>query len=180
MKKAFFIIGIIGTSFIAVMMILYAVYVIWGIVLLGGGFNPRISPEKMEEIFAEDYELLMVVVQFMIDTGHEKVRINRDDMENSEMFVYSSEELLKIEDINVKDSIKELRKRKYSVIGRKDNTIYFLRWSIRDNGRGIAFSVDGSEPTLQFLTKIVSLPNPNWYYYEEDYNEWRVRNKNPQ
>ena len=62
-------------------------------------------------------------------------------------------------------------------MGRDRNTIYFQRWSNLDNGRGVAYSIDGSTPTLQFLTKLEPLSESNWYYYEEDYNEWKRRNE---
>ena len=65
----------------------------------------------------------------------------------------------------------------YSVIGKDNNTIYFQIWSNVDSGRGFSYSVDSKEPVLPFLTKLEKLQENNWYYYEEDYNEWRLRSK---
>lgn len=44
-------------------------------------------------------------------------------------------------------------------------------------GVGVAFSLDGSVPdesAITFLTKIEPLEDEGWYYYESDYNEWKV------
>ena len=49
-------------------------------------------------------------------------------------------------------------------------------WSNLDSGHGIAYTIDESEPKLQFLTKAEKLNEDNWYYYEEDYNKWKLRN----
>ena len=69
--------------------------------------------------------------------------------------------------------------RGYKGIGRDGNTIYFVRWTrLMDFGAGIAYSVNGKdEPELDFVTKLEPLSEDGWYFYEEDYNEWRVRKR---
>lgn len=54
---------------------------------------------------------------------------------------------------------------------------YFRSGQKKDSSRGIAYSIDGKEPKLQFLTKLEALPERNWYYYEEDFDEWKIQNK---
>ena len=84
---------------------------------------------------------------------------------------------IEIQNINIVEAINILKNKGYYVIAKYENTTHFQRWSNLDNGRGVAYSIDGSEPRLEFLTKLEKLPEHNWYYYEEDYNEWRIRNK---
>ena len=45
-----------------------------------------------------------------------------------------------------------------------------------DNGGGIAYSIDNNKQVLQFLIKLEPLSIPQWYYYEEDFNEWKKLN----
>jgi len=61
-------------------------------------------------------------------------------------------------------------------IGMRGNSISFLLWSTIDHGRGIAFSIDGNTPDesgLAFLTEIEPLFEKGWYFYVENFNEWR-------
>ena len=83
---------------------------------------------------------------------------------------------VKIENDKVIQSIEKLKNNYCSVIGKENNTIYFQMWSNLVSGHGIAYTIDESEPKLQFLTKAEKLNEDNWYYYEEDYNKWRLKN----
>jgi len=61
------------------------------------------------------------------------------------------------------------------------NAVHFERWSMMEHGSGIVYSIDGTIITdgdrsgLDYLTRLEPLSEPGWYYYEEDYNEWRNR-----
>ncbi len=144
-----------------------------GIIIGGGFFNSPIGKEKMETIFTKDQELLTNVTNYLTNSGYDTVYIP-STMESGEMS--NAGTTVKIDDIEVATTINTLKKRGYSVIGRDGNTIHFQRWANLDNGCGIAYSINGNEPTLQFLTKLEPMTEPNWYYYEENYNEWRTRN----
>ena len=41
---------------------------------------------------------------------------------------------------------------------------------------GIAYSINEEEPTIEYLTNLVPLSEAGWYFYEADYNEWRLHN----
>ena len=120
----------------------------------------------MEKIFNEDSELLETVVHYLANSESENMYITDTIIGNG----------ANINDINTIEAINALISRSYSVISKDGNTISFLRWSNLDSGRGIAYSINGSEPTLQFLTKLEALTESDWYYYEEDFNEWKRRN----
>lgn len=47
---------------------------------------------------------------------------------------------------------------------------------LSDVACGIAYSIDGKEIDIEYLTESVPLSEENWYYYVADFNEWRVRN----
>ena len=141
---------------------------------IGGFFLPPIDQDKMERIFLGDREYLIRVKNYIADVDCDDVYISAT-MNMGEIHI--SGENMQIEDDEVSESFEKLKKRGYRVISKDGNTINFLRWSNLDNGRGVAFSIDGSEPKLQFLTKLEPLSEPNWYYYEEDFNEWKRRNE---
>ena len=58
----------------------------------------------------------------------------------------------------------------------EENCISFSIWRrFRDFYAGVHYSLDGvNAPTEQYLTKQESLGPDRWYYFEEDYNEWRI------
>jgi len=161
---------------IAVTAVLYMAYIVVGGLFLGGAFRPAINYERMEEIFDEDYELLIIVRDYLKNSTYEHIYIH-STMDRREMSVRGHR--TEIEDIKTIEAIDALMNLGYSAMGKNGNTIYFLRWSVRNAGRGIVYSIDGNEPTetnLQFLTGLEPLSVSNWYYYEEDFNEWRRRN----
>ena len=61
----------------------------------------------------------------------------------------------------------------------KENTIQLVKYiRFRDFNAGLLYSLDGAnEPTHQYLTKLEPLSQEGWYYYEADYNEWRLQNR---
>ena len=143
-----------------------------GALIIGGFFPPPINEIKMEKIFNNDKRYLNIVVEYF--QNYEDVYIT-DTMDSAEISIGGS--YIKIDNKIVIESIDYLKKHGYSVIDKENNAICFQRWSNLDCGRGIAYSINGSEPILQFLTKIEQLSDPNWYYYETDFNEWRRRNE---
>jgi hypothetical protein len=143
-------------------------------IISGGLFYPRFNEEKIEKMFVKDYELLTEMVQFLVDSGHERVFL-ADYMKRGEMSINGGYRI-EIEDTDAIDLIRVLKQRGYSQIIKNDNTIYFLRWSMRNHGQGITFLLDDGEAKIQYLTTLVPLSQPNWFCYEASYNAWRTRN----
>ncbi|MDR2599663.1 MAG: hypothetical protein LBC73_05250 [Oscillospiraceae bacterium] len=57
--------------------------------------------------------------------------------------------------------------------------IVFLRWSTRNQARGIVYSIDGSIPDesmFECLIHIEPMSEDRWYFYISDYKEWMRRN----
>jgi len=163
--------------FVASVAIVFGLIVTMGAFMSGAAFNPRINSRQMERIFMEDYELLSIVTQFLKSPTHEGSSVTRDSLERGEMFTATGYRI-KILDDEILSVLKDLLNRGYSNIGTEGNTIWFLRWSMLDHGRGIARTIDGSDPNLFFLTHFEPLSKPGWFYYEENFNEWRRQNSN--
>jgi len=163
--------------FLALLFVVFCILGLIGGFFLSGRHIPPINHEQMKEIFNEDYELLVIVRDYFINSRHANLQ-RLTTHERGEVFSGGIRRM--IEDVEVVEAIDLLESRGYSVIGRRGNTIHFLRWSIRNAGRGVVYSIDGSEPTesdLDFLTRLEPLSVPGWYYYEEDVREWRQRNR---
>ena len=170
---------IVITSLLVGIILLSLVFMIVGGIISGALFNPRITQEQMERIFVEDYDLLALVVQFFEDSSHGNVYFRREYMNYSILFTDGGDRI-DVEDNYELEIVRQLMHRGYSVIGTRGNTVYFLRWAGRDRGSGIAFSMDGNEPTsetISFLTRLEPLPKPNWYFYEADFREWDRRRR---
>ena len=163
MKKAILKILIIICG-VALLLIVQLIFV--GL-LISGSFSPPISKERMERIFIADYENLSIARDYLIRRhGDVSFAISQIDKIDSS-----------IGDIQAREAIHTLMQRRYRAVGKSGNTVYFLRWTALDRGRGIVYTIDGSEPELEFLIRLESLSKSSWYYYEEDFNEWRTRNQ---
>jgi len=187
---------IITASVVGFLIVSYAIYKIVAILIIGGALSPRIDNEKMEEIFIEDYEILTIVVDYFVNSGQTSIHI-RTDKYNGFMSVDSMKQNIYVNDINFINAVETLRDKGYSVIERIDNIIIFQRSTRgRHFGNGIAHSIDGVEPNygvnprnplygstemptqIMYLTKLEPLSKSNWYYYEDDYYEWRLLYQN--
>jgi hypothetical protein len=128
-------------------------------------FPAPLSKEATEKDFEKNQNNILLVTRYLINCK-DSVYIPATD----------SKEVVNIEDSQVVNAIEILFSKGYSVISKDENTIQFQRSTrFMDFGSGIAYSIDGSEPQLPFLTKLDPLPDPNWYYYEADFNEFKKR-----
>ena len=143
-------------------------------------FSPP-NKSKAERTFEQDKTDILLITEYLINSDYAEIFINkaRIAQQTGTMFTGIETRDVKIEDEAVVNAIDWLGKRGYSIMDKTENTIYFQRWTrFKDFGSGIAYSINGKdEPELQFLTKLEPLSEDGWYYYEADYNEWRVRNR---
>ncbi len=134
-----------------------------------------LDKDRAERYFNRDKEDILLITEYFINSGYSQILIHD---ENGNMSIgYTS---IKINDETVKKAVNNLiDKRGYISIQRTDNTISFAMWCrLSDVSRGVAYSIDKEhEPTLEYLTELQPLEEEGWYYYEDDYNEWRVRYK---
>ena len=135
----------------------------------------------MERQFQRNKEELTIVRDFIFSLDFESVSIwNPFRDEASEMFVGLEYGRIPINDEKALRAIRVLFRRGFRSIEKRDNGISFLRWATLDHGRGIVYSIDGETPgeaAIHFLTEIEPLSEKGWYFYIDDFNQWRLRNR---
>ncbi len=168
-RIAFLVIGCVIT--------LYILSVVFAGSYIGGAFNSPPNKDKVEQYLQMNRDNILIITEYLINSEYSEIFIQNDHHERGVMFTGLETGDVQIDDAEVFDAIGELfKKTKSGVIDKTENTIHIQIWSNLDNGRGIAYSIDGKEPSLNFLTKSEPLSVKDWYYYEEDYNEWRIQN----
>ena len=128
----------------------------------------------MEKIFIADRELLITVAQYLESSEYPEIYITKENMNDGKISIAG--ERAKIDNNEAIKAISTLRKCGYNYISKRKEVIYFTRVSRFENDRGMAYTINGSVPdntSIQFLINTEPLPEPNWYYYEADYEKWR-------
>ena len=135
---------------------------------------------QTEKDFRKNEDLIELVKDYFAQSEYDSISIT-SSMERGAMFVnIVGQSYVTIRNEEVIEAIMQLHKKGYSSISKKSNGISFVRWTGKDVGKGVVYSIDGHEPdksSFDFLTKIEPLSENGWYYYEEDFNEWRIRNR---
>ena len=130
--------------------------------IIGGAFSYTMDYEDAEKSFQENKENILIVKEYLIsENGVDYITVNN----------YND-----ISDKKVLNAIIELRMNGYDIFCKEGNTIVFQITSKLDYGAGIACTISNSVPSLRYLTYYESLSEDGWYYWEEDYNEWRLQN----
>lgn len=129
---------------------------------------------KADKYFNRDKADIRLITEYLIDSDYPVMCIK-----NANGYMHVAGFDIKIDDSAVMEAIRRLfEQQEYKQIDKFGNTISFQIWErfIVDFASGIAYSINGKdEPEMQFLTKIEPLSEDGWYYFEADYNEWRVR-----
>ena len=152
------IVIIVITGMICLLSILF-----YGIII-GGGFVLTVGKDAIEKEFERSKEYILILNEYLINS------------KDGEIYIGNKEDIPK-DKTEIREAYLGIRKKGYRIIDKSHNAISFLRWSKLDAGGGIVYSIDGCIPKLQFLTKLEPLKESNWYYYEEDFNEWRKHNQ---
>ncbi len=130
---------------------------------------------KMEEYFKQDKTDLVLITEYFVNSDYQYIYINKSHLNKGTMFTGANTRDIKIEDSSVIKALNRLlKKRGYNIIGKDNNTIYFEKWFMFEESRGITYSInEANKPIIEFLTKVKPFFEDGWYYYEADYNEWR-------
>ncbi len=150
-------------KYIILAIILFALCILFqffGGMYIGGLFNPPMSEEDMIELFNKDKGILRESACDLSKKGDIYLCLDDDS---------PKEELTEIS--------KKLYDRDYEIISKNDTYVSYQKWSNLDAGRGFVYSYNGDMPSLQFTTKLIPLNEMGWYYYEEDFNEWKKMNE---
>lgn len=147
--------------------------IIFGLILFENRYlMPYYRPDSkmIEWYFNRDKEEIIRITDYFVSMKS-NVSFNSVDFKSKNYKYF-------IKDQKVVDDLKALFEEKgYEVIGINNNTVYFQKWSRgSDLGIGVAYLADLDDKIgLEFLVKLEPLLEKNWYFYEADYNEWRLR-----
>ena len=160
-----------------IQVILIVLAVICPTIVLGQSFLRVLVPLSQEttvKAFENNKYSIETVTNYLRDSSYSMMGI---DCNGDGKTVFANVDgYIIIDDLQVRYAINRLFRYGYITIVKNKTYIYFQYSSTLDFGSGVVYSIDGSQPQLQYLTKLIPLSDPNWYYYEEDYNEWRKRN----
>lgn len=141
--------------------------------------SKNILPETTDDVdavFEQDYDLIDEVTSHLLALEESGVWIQCREKEISGEFGKPMEfQSSKIEQI-----VEELRNKGYYHISKRENVVIFDVWRKAfdvEFEAGFVYSIDGSGDLsdVEYLTYQRPLSKENWYYYESDFNEWRVR-----
>lgn len=130
----------------------------------------------IERDFERNRELIFRVRDYLAELEYDDVFIPFH-MERGIMSVNAGRRT-PIENAQIVSAIERLRRRGYRSISKRNNVISFTRVSFGDRARGVAYSIDREVPcelALTFLIEIEPLNREGWYFFEVDFNVWRVR-----
>ena len=140
-------------------------------IAIHGSYCLSSKKTKTENIFSCSKNDFVVVQEFLENTDFDYISI---DNAYDEMYVGYNKT---IDDASVVTSITKIIKTyNFHKIEKDNNTILFSKRSLlRDFYYGIAYPINNNdEPYVLFLTRMEPLPEDNWYYFESDYEEWRL------
>ena len=134
----------------------------------------NIDSADVNATFEEDIDDLQVVADYLCDFDYDYITI-RDS--KGTMGVGGGEKV-SIDNDEIKQTIKTLFKKGYCYLAKVCDTIKFHRWDKSfdmEFQAGFAFVYDGSEDLdISFVVHQEPLSKDNWYYYEANYNEYRL------
>lgn len=133
---------------------------------------PFCNENKAAKYFDQDKEDILLITEYLASDTNDNIIFRKEGM-----FAAPSN-LNKVNDRSVYQAIyRLLNDRDYHSISKFENTITFTIWTrFNDFGSGLAYSINVmDEPEIQYLTELEPLSEDGWYYYEEDFNEWRIR-----
>ena len=167
-------------KFIAVLaIVIYIGYNIATALIIGGIFPIAPDYSSMERHFNENYANMLYISNKLLETDYDYIVI-REDQGKIDMFVASEDERknVKITDEQLKKDIDLIYHRGFNTIFLNEyKNVEFCKWSSLSVTRGIVYSINDSDPKVEWQTEIRSLSIPNWYYYESSYEKWQMLNK---
>lgn len=134
-------------------------------------FPSPISKSNMENEFLSNKDIITSTTNYLVDQKYPNIYITSNYVKGKMSVSNNSNETSKMVNIPSDSIAKNIAtlfsKHKYEVITKTDSYIYFQRWSNRDYGRGIVYSINGIPPENNLIIKIEPLNEKNWYFYEE-------------
>ena len=152
--------------------------------LLKGNYS---TDKNIKKEFYDNYDAISCITEVLEETSYSTIDIQNvdyiyDDGNFGTWYVrddeIGTEGIEKIPDVELVEMLNKIfTERKYQVITKKDNTIMFQLWANLDVGKGVVYVSNGETPSIEYLTKYEKLDKENWFYYEADFNEWKLKNE---
>lgn len=137
--------------------------------------NQNIENANTTDTFEADYIQLEQVANYLLDIKYDIVTIRSD----GEVLGDFGEKFT-IENSNIRNTIDSLFKNGYLIIIKKNSTVKFERWKkvlSPEYRAGFAYDKTGKKNiNIQYLIDCKEMHISDWYYFELDYNEWRLNN----
>jgi len=134
--------------------------------------------ENAEKYFNRNKALFTEVKDFFAESKYEDVVVLSFEREGR---MSNRGNSVPINNEEAERNIEKLRRRGYKTVGKTGGVVYFSsQFGFLDYAVGFAYSVGGNVPndsSITFLTLIEPLAEDGWYYFEADYNEYRIRNR---
>ena len=135
---------------------------------------------KVERDFQKYYDNIQIVVDFMISSEYETIIIDsegRTGLADTDGYHIESVEL--VLDTKTEEAVKRLLSGGYERIDKVRDTIQLQQWHwLNDVGCGVAYTINGQDlQEIQYVTELIPMKKAGWYYYVDDYNQWRLENK---
>ena len=134
----------------------------------------NIDSADVNATFEEDIDDLQVVADYLCDFDYDYVIIE----DSKGTMIVDGGEKVSIDNDEIKQTIKDLLNKGYRCLSKNYDTIEFDRWDKSfdmEFQAGFAFVYDGSEDLdISFVVHQEPLSKDNWYYYEANYNEYRL------
>lgn len=148
--------------------------------MLSGCYDNRPEASNMEDFLNENYTEIVTILDYILELDCESVIINEWDWNINASEIWVDFEYIQVKDDKVKDAIEFIiGNGKCESIYKSANTVEFTVWLpfLKELSAGLAYSIDGiNVPEVAYATETVPLSKDGWYFYFEDYNEWRVNN----
>jgi len=123
--------------------------------------TPEQCIDEAESKLNENKELFALIVDYFAEIEYRSIMI----LEPNRYMNVSNSGRVQIDDENVLAAIDALRERDFGSILRRNRTIHFQRWQNLGSATGIAFTIDGSSPRVERLSRYEPLSKPNWFFY---------------
>jgi len=143
--------------------------------------SPPLNPSRtMRSHFARDYEYIVAVKDYLINSKHETIIIRRGDSPG--MMRADLQQDVRISCVKTQDAVAMLFDKGYRHVVMSENAVVFTRWTRgADLAIGVVYLLDDhpiSRNAITFLTFIEPIGvahSRGWFYFEEDFNLYRVR-----
>ena len=138
--------------------------------------SPKRGLGNAKKDLQSNLELFVITRDFLVEEEYDYISIRFRG--EGTMFVNKTDTpYVPIDNDEVIEALDLLRQRGFEHTLKYKDSVQFYRRSHSEIYYGIVYSMDGQAPddtVVQFLTKIEPLTEEGWYYFEGDYNRYRV------